>query len=426
MRRFWGWLRRTCKLLFWVIFLVLIQTSSGSLSSDQGEGVRAFTRAIEFDYVSWTLNAIFVKISQSALGTYTYLPEDARHQLVLDYLQLVANIQNDEVQLSMVYADPNIKDPRTVSTPLIERLNVLYQQRRYLAPLAEAILQNQLSATVAEMSLTLGGQPIPPVLYHSTPLPMALIVSPRNTIRQDQDISLSPDLTVDQQVILENKVDRALDVSSLVVPVGGIGVYPTMVEQTTDLNWLSEVISHEWVHNYLTLRPLGINYEASPEMRTINETTASIAGIEIGRALIARYYPELLPPPPLPPPPPSEETTEPPPKPEFDFRAEMHETRVTVDNLLGEGKIIEAETYMETRRVFFWDHGYLIRKLNQAYFAFYGAYADQPGGAAGEDPVGTAVRALRAHSSSLVDFIHRISWLSSYEQLQQAVQEIGK
>jgi hypothetical protein len=104
----------------------------------------------------------------------------------------------------------------------------------------------------------------------------------------------------------------------------------------------------------------------------------------------------------------------------------MHETRVTVDNLLAEGKIIEAETYMETRRVFFWDHGYLIRKLNQAYFAFYGAYADQPGGAAGEDPVGTAVRALRAHSSSLVDFIHRISWLSSYEQLQQAVQEIGK
>jgi len=426
MRRFWSWLRRTFKLLLWVIFLVLIQTSSGSFSSVQGEGVRAFTRAIEFDYVSWTLNAIFVKINQSALGTYTYLPEDTRHQLVLDYLQLVTIIQNDETQLSMVYADPNVKDPGAVSTPLIEKLNSLYRQRSYLAPLAEAILQNQLSATVAEMGLTLGGQPIPPVLYHSTPLPMALIVSPRNTIRQDQDISLSPDLTVDQQVILENKVDRAMDVSSLVVPVGGIGVYPTMVEQTTDLNWLSEVISHEWVHNYLTLRPLGINYEASPEMRTINETTASIAGIEIGRALIARYYPELLPPPPLPTPPPGEGTTEPPPLPEFDFRAEMHETRVTVDNLLTEDNIFEAETYMETRRVFFWDHGYLIRKLNQAYFAFYGAYADQPGGAAGEDPVGTAVRALRAHSSSLVDFIHRISWLSSYGQLQQAVQEISK
>ena len=56
------------------------------------------------------------------------------------------------------------------------------------------------------------------------------------------------------------------------------------------------------------------------------------------------------------------------------------------------------------RRRVFWDQGYHIRKLNQAYFAFYGAYADSPGGgAAGADPVGAAVRALRAHSSSLAE-----------------------
>ena len=49
---------------------------------------------------------------------------------------------------------------------------------------------------------------------------------------------------------------------------------------------------------------------------------------------------------------------------------------------------------MEQRRQLFVENGYYIRKLNQAYFAFYGAYADVPGGAAGEDPVGPAVRAL--------------------------------
>ncbi len=74
----------------------------------------------------------------------------------------------------------------------------------------------------------------------------------------------------------------------------------------------------------------------------------------------------------------------------------MHTTRVHVDELLAAGKITEAETYMDQRRQVFWDNGYPIRKLNQAYFAFYGAYADVPGGAAGEDPVGPAVRALRA------------------------------
>jgi hypothetical protein len=42
-----------------------------------------------------------------------------------------------------------------------------------------------------------------------------------------------------------------------------------------------------------------------------------------------------------------------------------------------------------------------------------------PGGAAGEDPVGPAVRALRAQSESLADFINTISWMSSFEDLQE-------
>jgi hypothetical protein len=74
---------------------------------------------------------------------------------------------------------------------------------------------------------------------------------------------------------------------------------------------------------------------------------------------------------------------------------------------------------MEARRRFLWEHGYQIRKLNQAYFAFYGAYADSPGGgAAGQDPVGPAVQELRRRSSSLADFISRIAWVTSFERLQ--------
>ncbi len=95
----------------------------------------------------------------------------------------------------------------------------------------------------------------------------------------------------------------------------------------------------------------------------------------------------------------------------------MHETRVTVDDLLAEGQIEAAEAYMEIRRQVFWDNNYRIRKLNQAYFAFYGAYADQPGGSAGEDPVGAAVRQLRAESASLVEFIDQIAWLISFDGL---------
>jgi hypothetical protein len=107
--------------------------------------------------------------------------------------------------------------------------------------------------------------------------------------------------------------------------------------------------------------------------------------------------------------------------PAFDFRAEMRETRVTADTLLAQGKIQEAEAYMDNRRILFVENGYNIRRLNQAYFAFHGAYADQLGGAAGEDPVGEAVRNLRAQSKTLAEFVRRIAWVTSYERLLQLV-----
>jgi hypothetical protein len=340
--------------------------------------------------------------------------------MMLDYMALVAEIQETESQLNDIYADPSVEDPYAASGDLRAKLQALYARRSRLGPLAESILQGQVSDVAAEMGLTLGGQPIPPVLFHSTPLPLALIVSPRNVIRQDEDISLTPDLTIDQRAALEYQVDTALDVSSLVVNIGGVGLYPTMVYQTSYLNGYVEVVAHEWTHNFLTLRPLGINYLSSPELRTMNETTASIAGKEISRAILEKYYPELAPPPaPANQPDAPVAPAEPP---AFDFNAEMRTTRLEVDELLGAGQIHEAEIYMEARREFFWENGYHIRKLNQAYFAFHGAYADQPGGgAAGADPVGAAVRQLRAQSATLADFLNQISWMSSVDQLYQAV-----
>jgi len=416
-------IRRAFILLVFLLITIPLLGGSTVALGNQVERVRAFTRNIEFDYVEWILNALEIKLKQQALGVARYLPEEVRRQTALDYLMIVQEIQHKEAGLKDIYADPNIADPKSASASLRQELDELYSQRARLAPLAESVLQEQLSQIVAEMDLSLAGQPFPPVLYHSTPLPMALIVSPRETIRQDHNISLLPDLTLDQEVTLEERVDENLDVSSLVVGIGGIGVYPTMVMQTSDLNWLSEVVAHEWIHNYLSLRPLGVSYLNSPELRTMNETAAAIAGKEIGRALIERYYPELLPPPPEAPQETTPESQPTPQPPAFDFRREMHETRLMVDQLLAHGYIDDAERFMEERRQFFWERGYRIRKLNQAYFAFYGAYADQPGGAAGADPVGEAVRSLRDSSPTLADFLQRIAWMSSFDQLQRAVSE---
>lgn len=414
---------RVIKLLTAITLGALLLGGSVVLLSDPVERVRAYTRQIEFNYVSWTLEALWSKWQQLSVGSGEYVPVEDQSQVVLDYLELVRQIGTAQNDVARLYADPDVADPEAASADLRRQIEDLQAQRDQLGPLAESVFQAQLTAVLGEMGISLGGQPVPPVMYHITPPPNALIVSPREAIRQDANISVNPDMTLDEITALEDQVAENLDVSTLVVGIGGIGLYPTMVMQTTDLNWLAEVVAHEWVHNFLTLRPLGVSYLSSPELRTMNETVASIAGKEIGRQLVATYYPELLPPPPAPetptPEPAPQETPAEPPA--FDFRAEMHTTRLAVDRLLAEEKVPEAEAYMEARRRFFWDHGYRLRKLNQAYFAFYGAYADQPGGAAGEDPVGTAVRALRDQSASLVQFLNRISWMWRFDQLQRAV-----
>lgn len=413
--------QNTLVLLLTLILLV----SSNVISSDPTDQVRQYTRMIEFDYVSWTVDALLLKLGQASLSVPHYLTPDEQHAVVKNYLQLVVDIDRAQHEVEVIYADPKIIDKDAQLKPWQDQLAKLRKQRDLLGPTAEEIFQKQVSEILDEFGLGTAGQPIPPVLFHTTPLPYALIISPRNVIRQDENISLDPNLTLDQMVALEKQVETALNVSALVTPIGGIGIYPTMVMSTTSLPWLGEVVSHEWTHNYLFLRPLGLSYFTSGQLRTMNETTANIVGKEVSQELIRRYYPEYAPEPQPTPTPaqPGKATPTPTPEPQgFQFNKEMHITRVTVDQMLKEGKIDEAEAYMEARRQVFWDNGYLIRRLNQAYFAFNGAYADSPGGgAAGSDPVGPAVVELRNRSKSLADFLQRISMMTSFEQLQAAL-----
>jgi hypothetical protein len=417
---------RAIEVTIFVTFWAAALSFSTPPTTDQIEHIRAFSRQIEFDYLNWTVEAAFTKLQAASVGLPNSLDPVSQKQIVLEYLRVTQQELEKESQLEQIFADATINNKVTASASLLAELTKMDARQSQLAPLAESILQEQISQILADLGLTSAGQPIPNVLYHVSQLPLTLIVSPRERIEQIANISIETNLPVDKQAALETRVDKGLNVSSLVVPIGGVGVYPTMVMRSSDLRWLTETISHEWTHNYLTLRPLGALYDSSPELRTMNETTASITGAEVGELVLRRFYPEL-----------STASTSREilisfprdhpdprdlPRPSFDFRAAMHETRVVVDTLLADGKVDQAEAYMEQRRLVFLEHGYLLRKINQAYFAFYGAYADVPGGAAGEDPVGPAVRALRAQSNSLADFVNRIAWMTNFEQLQKAIQ----
>jgi hypothetical protein len=423
-------LTRIGRILDIVSILIVLIIAGGSdvpRFTGSADRVRVYTRQIEFDYPNWVWNALWTKVEQAAIQSPYTLDQGTSKELVFEYLRTTINLIQTERSIEQIYADPSITDKEAASELLRSQRDEFTARQKKLAPFAESILQSQISNKLAEENLTAIGQPLPPVLYHSSPTPLALIVSKRDKIEQIANISVLPTLTINDQITLEDKVAQNLDVSTLVVPIGGVGVYPTMVMETTDLPWMLSTVAHEWTHNYLNVRPLGLNYSTTPELRTMNETTANIVGDEIGLLVLQDNYPQFTASKPdlnlislnphfLP----LNRLDDPPP---FDFRAEMHETRVKADELLSQGKIEEAETYMEQRRQVFWDNGYLIRKLNQAYFAFHGAYADQPGGAAGEDPVGPAVRALREQSASLADFVNTISWMTSFDQLLEAIRQ---
>ncbi len=413
-----GWLGR---LLVTLLFSMSVAGSTLQ-ALDTNDRVHIFTREFEFDYASWTVDALLGKAGQLGVGATSYLSTPEASSIVRNYIGLLGEVMQLEYQLSLIAPNQNLIDKQGEAAEVIRARDAARGRLTQMQPVAEAILQEQVALTIAEAGVELGGVPFPPVVFHFTQPPMALIVSPREVIRQDVNLSLEPSLTLEIVQSLEGRIEQGMDLSALVVPIGGVGIYPTMISESTSLVWITDVISHEWVHNYLTLHPLGIRYFTSPELRTMNETAASILGREFGLRTLQRYYPDLVPPPPVESDQESEQEDSPP---VFDFRAEMRETRLRVDALLAEGRIEEAESYMEMRREFLWENGYRIRRLNQAYFAFYGAYADEPGGAAGDDPVGDAVRRLWEILDSPSEFLETMAWLTDYQDLQETLVKLS-
>ena len=411
-----------------ILVLLLVLAGDSYLPPSTTDKVHMYTAPYEFDFVSWEADAIWAKGMQFLLDDARYLTDADRHDAVLNYDKLLDSIFADDSNLTKIFSDPAVVDPMQASAALRADLAAKRRLQAGAQSLVESILQSQVSAELSGQGFALGGELIPPVMFRYSQIPMGLVISPRNVIRQDANIQLIPGLTLEQQIELESEVEKNLNVSALVVPLGGLGTYPTMIMETTWLNWIVEAVSHEWTHIYLYFTPLGQQYETSGDMRTINETTASLVGKQIGAMVIAHDYPELVPPPPPPPAPQSSSPTVAQPQ-AFNYSHEMYVTRVEADRLLALGKIDEAESYLEARRVFIMDHvaehGNYIRRLNQAFFAFYGTYADTPG-ERGEDPIGPAVVNLYHQCPSVGAFLRTISQVTSFQQLQDLTAAGGR
>jgi hypothetical protein len=426
------------RLASWLVLLALmlfvLQRSSVPLELEWN-AVAAIVKDRTFDYVTWEVGALGAKFEQVLYGLHPFMTEADRSQYVREYMTDLSRAQQLEAQVTAIFADPDVADPLAESADLRAERDSLRADLSQRQGLAESILEGQVAAVLVEQGFGTLGQLMPPMSMRFTQLPNLLAVSPRDKISLEIYINIDA-LPVDQMAGLEVQIDQQVDVASLVVPLGGIALYPAMIAETTSIPFTANTFAHEWLHHYLYAFPLGLAYDFTGETRIINETTASIFGTQVGPLVLERYYPELahvqehvvlisfaspsslmergLG---------SEVTLV---AQTFDFGREMDITRRQVDVLLAEGKVEEAETYMEERRRLFVDNGYLIRKLNQAYFAFYGGYQAGGGvpGAGGADPIGPAVQEIYERSGSLYEFVRVMRPITTREELLAQVESM--
>lgn len=371
-----------------------------------------------YNLVEWEVNNFLGKWLHRLAGSAPWSSaggEDA-HDRVREYFLL-----GEEVSRLRRDIGAAVADGRDAASLEME-LEVARYDRDGLRSNVEETIEATVSSVVVDEGLsTLGEFIFPPVDIRLGDLPRLLIASPRDKIERRHDVLLRSSILLGEREEIEDRLFSESNLSALVENIGGLATYPASIPTDQSLRWTMTISAHEWLHHYLFFRPLGQNMFSGDDMVTLNETVANIAGNEIGD----RAY-ELL-----------GGVIEPGPvdgegasdgadtdagnEEEFDFDSEMRVTRARVDELLEEGKIEEAELFMERRRKLFVENGFHIRKLNQAYFAFYGTYADTP---TSVSPIGGQLERFRALMPDVGAFVSSMAGFSSYDRFLEALESM--
>ena len=418
----WAKIERWMALMVIFVAIALMVSSEGKPPQDLKTQLNISTNHIAFNFTTWEIEALIRKIAFGLLSPQRFMDEEQRAEFVLAYMDQISQARQLSSDIDRAYTDPEINDPDTATQEQQAVLTTLRADMRLTGLVAEAILGEQVSVVLDTGGFGTFAQMLPPVNGTFTPLPYMLIISPRDNIDSIFQRSLLTGLTAADQDSIEQRIEaRFPDYSAYVTGIGGLAAYPSMLLESSNIDWVGDVFAHEWAHHYMLASPVGYYYDRSGETRTINETAASLIGEWAGQEVILRFYAPIL----------NrekrlpqqltktkEEIANKPPN--FDFRAEMHKTRVTVDAMLAEGKIKEAEWYMEAQRRYIVSQGYRLRRLNQAYFAFHGAYASSPG-ASGSDPIGPAVRKLWASSDTPYSFLRALGPVTTLDELRAKI-----
>ena len=362
-----------------------------------------------FNLLAWEVGNVFDKWYHELIVLLPWnspLPREERIKLSEEFFR----IGEEERRLENELLTVGESSPEAAS--IRQRLEEIHDRLGSIRPIVEQTVEREISdVLVGEGFSSRIGAILPPVdtvLSHS---PALLVTSPRDRIFRLENTLLRHGIRPDDREVLEQLTLEERDLSAIVVNTGGIGTFPSVVSSGSSLHHALTTVAHEWLHNWFFFHPLGQHFWDSADMTTLNETAATLGGWEIGdrayEAMTGIRYDRK------PPSPPAERDPN-----AFDFNTHMRETRQQTEELLSQGRIAEAESYMEERRQELLERGYRIRKINQAYFAFYGSYATS---AASVSPIEGQLRGLRQRSETLGEFLNTVAQFSTYEEFLEHI-----
>jgi hypothetical protein len=401
-------------LLIAVLMLLFTLAAGCAPLQDFDRHLQTITDPYRFQLAKWEFKALGGEIGEFFSGRHE--STDNVTSEVVRYFDNVGQIQALESEIEAVKAGDQPGDLAALG----DELGRLRQENAEVDDSVARHLETQIRETLSQQGiynpadkyirLKVG---FPPVSFKLDNPPYMLVVSPRDRIESIREITLLPELGVKDMENIEAQVDK-LGFSSLVVGLGGLSTYPSYVTDEADLQFIIETAVHEWLHQYLAFTPLGFRYmldlagiQRDYDIATINETVVSMVSKEIGGMIYKEHY--AL----------DEKDSAGLNAAEsgFNFNREMREIRKAVDDYLAKGKIEQAEQFMEQKRQYLADNSYYIRKLNQAYFAFYGTYADSP---TSISPIGVELKKLRSQSVSLKEFLETVMSMTSGQELAES------
>jgi predicted nucleic acid-binding Zn-ribbon protein len=408
--------RNKIVLLIAALSLLIPAVTGCSAPEDFDSQVEKLTAPYRFHIFNWEVKTLAGEFAR----VFTGQPEisDNGTEIVVKFFANAGRIKQLESEILQIGDGKRTGD----LAALEDELSKLKEENAGLAGKAERVVESQIRAEYSRQGIFNPGYKysgikvgFPPMNIILAGPPHNLIISPRDKIETLKTMVLLPEMTREEKGELETGIDE-LGVSSLVEGLGGIATYPSYVTDDSGIRFALDTAAEEWLHQYLAFTPLGFRYvldltgiRKNYDIVTINETVASMVSKEIGGTIYRENYARYEKP--------AEQAKT---ETGFDFNRTMREIRMAVDDMLARGEIEQAEQYMEQQRQYLEDNGHFIRRLNQAYFAFHGSYADSP---TSVSPIGVELNDLRAQSATLKEFLDTVMRLKSRQGLADLAAE---